>query len=68
MEATEAEAMEPVREVTREEAWQMFDDEVRRRLNMSAEEFIEKYDSGYWPDPDGTPNLMFLLSLREFAE
>ncbi len=42
-----------VRDVCAKDAGALVDPEARCRLDMSGEEFIEKFDARYWPDPLG---------------
>ncbi len=49
------------------EARRIFETETKRCLGMSAREFMEKVDAGYWPDPDAVPYIMYLQSVRKFA-
>lgn len=68
MEPATTETDEYVNVVSDEEAWEIFESETQRLLGMSADEFIEKFDSGYWPDPDAVGRVMYLASVRTFAE
>jgi len=45
----------------------IFEAETRRCLGMTAGEFMDKFDTGYWPDPDATPYVMYLQSVRKFS-
>lgn len=59
--ATNAEPnIELVPAITIQEGWQILDEEAQRLLHMSAHEFIEKWDAGFWsePDPDAYPGVM----------
>lgn len=66
--ALEAAETEEDFELSPEESHKFFDDMVRLHLGMSGEEFLRKYDAGYWPDPDADPDVMHLIMLRPFAE
>jgi hypothetical protein len=55
-------------ELSHEEAWARFDAETRRYLSMSAHDFVQKYDSGFWKNPDTSASVMYLDALRRFAE
>ena len=57
-----------VREVTREEAWAMLDADCRRVLGISVEEFAERYNAGYYDDPDDHPKVMELGTELEFLQ
>ncbi|MGI8551619.1 MAG: hypothetical protein ACR2PL_12670 [Dehalococcoidia bacterium] len=50
------------RTLTQQEAWEIFDRQARRRLNMSAEEFITTWDAGKFQDPD-LPGVAWVASL-----
>lgn len=51
-------------ELTDEQAWNLFDEAVQERLDMSADEFVRRYDAGEWPDPDSNPGVIYLAMLR----
>lgn len=54
--------------VTPEEGMRMFDEEARRRLGISGEEFLRRWDAGeYLPEPDDHPGVMGLWLLMPFA-
>jgi hypothetical protein len=53
-------------ELTREEGWALLDDEARRYLGMSAEEFIRIWDAGGFPDVD-TPEVIRVASKLRFV-
>jgi hypothetical protein len=56
-----------IRELTREEGLALLDREARRRLHMSAEEFIRAWASGEFDaDPD-RPDVMYVAMLLPFA-
>jgi hypothetical protein len=50
----------------------MLDRQTRKYLGISAEEFIERWDSGYYDDPDdrtkNEPEIMALGMFIPFAE
>jgi hypothetical protein len=52
-------------EVTPEEGMRLLDRQTRARLNMSAEEFIQRWEAGNIEDPDRTDVLMcaFMIGL-----
>lgn len=54
-----------IRFMTDEEAHQLFDAEAQRKLNMSGEEFLKRWDAGEFPDPDaeGVRSLVMLIPL-----
>lgn len=49
----------------------MLDEQTRKYLGISAEEFIEQWDSGHYDDPDDRtkngPEIMRLGMLSRFA-
>ena len=57
----------PVHEATEEEWHGLIDRAARYHLNMSADEFIRKWNAGEFKDPDGTPvmNVAMLLPLGD---
>ncbi len=60
-----------IREITKEEGREMLDRQTRKYLGISADEFIERWDSGYYDDPDDRtkngPEVMRLGILSRFA-
>lgn len=60
-----------IREITKEEGHRMLDRQTRKYLDISADEFIERWDSGYYDDPDDRtkngPEIMALGMLIRFA-
>ena len=42
-----------VRELSEDEARLEFDRQARRRLHMSGEEFLRRWDAGEFPDTEG---------------
>ncbi|MBA2715337.1 MAG: hypothetical protein H0U55_17530 [Rubrobacteraceae bacterium] len=60
-----------IRELSKEEGREMFDRAVRRKLGISGEEFMRRWDAGYYDDPDDrTKNpaeVMELGMLMDFA-
>lgn len=54
-------------ELPAEEQRALFDELVRLHLNMSGQEFLAKYEAGYWPNPDDEPHVMHLAMLRHLA-
>ena len=53
-------------ELTYEEGWVMFDEQARRRLGMSGEEFLAKYQAGEFGDPDADRRVMDMVFLLPF--
>ena len=56
----------PVEELSREEAQNLLDELARRYLNMSADEFIRRWDAGEFRDSD-QPEVMGVAMLMPFA-
>jgi hypothetical protein len=58
-----AEELPPVREATPEEWQALIDEAARYYLNISGDEFIQRWKAGEYPNPDGTPvmNVAMLL-------
>lgn len=60
-----------VRELSREEGRKLFDRQARRYLGISGEEFLEKWDSREYGDPDdrakNPPGVMELAMLLPFV-
>jgi len=56
-----------IRELTREEGLALLDREARRRLNMSAEAFIQAWDAGEFDDDPDRPDVMYVAMLLPFA-
>lgn len=56
-----------VKELSREESWQMFDRQAQRYLGVSGEEFVRAWDAGEYGDPDdrskNPPEVMYLAML-----
>jgi hypothetical protein len=60
-----------IREISKEEGREMLDAQTRKYLGISADEFIRRWDSGYYDDPDDRtkngPEVMRLGILSRFA-
>lgn len=60
-----------IRELSKKEGREMFDRAVRRKLGISGEEFMRRWDAGYYDDPDdrtkNPPEVMDLGMLMDFA-
>lgn len=54
-------------EATPEEGYEILDEQARRYLNMSGEEFLEKWDSGYFADKQDEPGVMHVAFLIPFG-
>lgn len=59
-----------VRYLTPDEGRKLFNRRVRQDLNMSGQEFLEKWDAGEFGDPENPyrPELMRVLMLLPFAQ
>ena len=59
-----------VRYLTPDEGRKLFDRRVRQDLNMSGQEFLEKWDAGEFGDPENPyrPELMRVVMLLPFAQ
>ncbi len=56
-----------IREISIEEGREMLDAQTRKYLGISAAEFIERWDSGYYDDPDDrTKNGPEIMALGMF--
>lgn len=56
---------EPLERLTNEEMRHILSLAVRRTLDIDVDEFIARYRAGEWPDPDGEPNISYLVALDE---
>ena len=60
-----------IRELSKEEGREMFDRAVRCKLGISGEEFMRRWDAGYYDDPDdrtkNPPEVVELGMLMDFA-
>ena len=56
------------REITREEAWALLDQDTRRYLGIGVAEFARRYHAGEYDDPDDDPFIMRLAMELEFLE
>ncbi|MGH2367429.1 MAG: hypothetical protein ACRDI2_04455 [Chloroflexota bacterium] len=57
----------PVRFLTREEAYRLFDDQVWRELGMSGEEFLRRWRAGEFAADIDRPELRRVIMLLPFA-
>lgn len=55
----DAEFLPPIREVSPEEGMEMLDRQARKRLGMSGEEFIRKWEANEFEEPDQS-DIIFL--------
>ena len=56
-----------IRELTREEGRELLDCEARRYLGMSADEFIQAWESGKFADNADQSDVMYVALLLPFA-
>jgi hypothetical protein len=55
-----------IRELNDEQAWELFDKAARYYLEISGDAFLERWDSGYYEDPD-QPEVMSVVMLLPFV-
>lgn len=67
MEHTAAREDRHVRELTDEQAWELFDRAARHYLGLTGGEFLERWASGYYENPDSEPGVMSVVMLLPFA-
>jgi len=67
MERTVAREDAHIRELTDQQSWGLFDRAARYYLDVSGEEFLELWESGYYEDPDSEPGVMSVVMLLPFA-
>lgn len=70
MSVIEAGIAQPVIELTRDEAWQDFDEKTRAMLDVDATTFMHRLDSGFYRNfDDSEGDLMYLMLLsRSFRD
>lgn len=66
MERTAAREDRHIRELSETESWDLFDAAANAYLGLSGEEFLKRWESGYYEDPD-RPDVMSVLMLLPFA-
>ena len=57
-----------IKELTLEEGRKLLDQQARRYLHMSGEEFIRKWEAGEFDDNPDQPEIMRLVMLIPFAK
>jgi hypothetical protein len=57
-----------IKELSLEEGRKLLDKQARRYLNMSGDEFIQKWESGEFDDDPDRPEIMRLVMLIPFAK
>ena len=55
-----------IRELDAAQSWELFDNAAQHYLGISGEEFLDRWDSGYYEDPD-QPEVMSVVMLLPFA-
>jgi hypothetical protein len=55
-----------IRELDDAQSWELFDNAAQHYLGISGEEFLRRWDSGYYQDPD-QPEVMSVIMLLPFA-
>ena len=63
MAMTTEESEVEIREVSPEEAWEIFDQAAQYYLKMSGRDFLDRWDSGQFGDPDDQPDIMPVVAL-----
>lgn len=61
--ATQIKQEDDIRELDKAEAQEVFEAAVKRRLNMSAAEFLSRLDAGLFKGQEEDPKIMRILSL-----
>jgi hypothetical protein len=56
-----------VRDLTEEEDRALFDNAARFYLGISGEEFVERWDSGYYDEDPDHPDVVDVVMLLPFA-
>lgn len=57
-----------VRELTDEEAWELFDEAAEFYLGMSGAKFLELWESGYYDEDPDRPEVMSVAMLLPFVQ
>ncbi len=55
-----------VRTINSQEARVLFEAEVQRYLDISAADFVRRYDAGEWSEPCVNPDIAWLIMVRRF--
>jgi hypothetical protein len=55
-----------IRELDDAQSWELFDNAAQHYLGISGEEFLARWDSGYYEHPD-QPEVMSVVMLLPFA-
>ena len=52
-----------VRELSREEAWELLEEHTRARFHIGVQEFIDKWFAGEYGEPDDNPDALEIAVL-----
>jgi hypothetical protein len=58
----------PPRDATPAEVRAIIDRQAWRYLGISGAEFVRRWKSGYWPNPDAVPGVTRVAMLLPFAQ
>lgn len=56
-----------ITDLNSEESHELFDQQAKRYLGVSGEEFVRRLEAGEYGDPDDDPRVMRLVMLLPFA-
>ncbi len=56
-----------IRELTDEQSWDLFDRAAQHYLDISGEEFLKRWESGHYEDPDAESGVMSVVMLLPFV-
>lgn len=56
-----------ITDLNAEESHELFDQQARRYLGVSGDEFVRRLEAGEYGDPDDDPRVMRLVMLLPFA-
>lgn len=59
----DSQQLPPVRYLSREEAWEMFDKQARRYFDMSGAEFIRDWEAGEFDDDPDAPHVQWVAMM-----
>lgn len=59
----DTEQLPPVRYLSQQEAWEMFDRQARQCLDMSGEEFIRAWEAGEFDDDPDAPHVQWVAMM-----
>lgn len=58
---------EQIRVASHEEGWKLLDERARRYLNISAEEFIQRWNAGVYRDDADRPDVIRVAAALPFV-